>query len=58
MSRTRVRIDPDDPQTMPPGQVDYGVLDETSEEDIALQVRSDDAEAMQDMKRNRRRPAP
>ncbi len=55
MSRTRVRIDPDDPQTLPPGQVDYRVLDGTTEEDIARQAREDDAEAMQDMARFARR---
>ena len=51
MSRTRVRIDPDDPQTVPSGRVDYRMLDETTEEDIARRAREDDAEAMQDMAR-------
>ena len=55
MSRTRVRIDPDDPQTVPSGRVDYRMLDETTEEDIARQAREDDAEAMQDMARFARR---
>ena len=55
MSRTRVRIDPDDPQTLPPGRVDYRVLDGTAEEDIARQAREDDAEAVQDMARFARR---
>ena len=45
MSRTRVRIDPDDPRTLPPGRVDHALLDATTEEDIALQEREDDAEA-------------
>lgn len=51
MSVTRVRIDPDDPDSLPPGQVDYAVLDATTEEDIARQIREDDAEAMRDMER-------
>lgn len=44
----RVRIDPDDPESLPPGEVDYAVLDATTEEDIARQIREDDAEAMRD----------
>lgn len=51
MSVIRVRIDPDDPESLPPGQVDYAVLDATTEEDIARQIREDDAEAMRDMER-------
>ena len=60
MSETRVRIDPDDPESLPPGRVDYAVLDATTEEDIARQIREDDAEAMRDVARPasgvRRRP--
>ena len=52
MSRTRVRIDRDNPRSLPPGRVDHAVLDATTEEDIA---REDDAEAMQDMARFARR---
>ena len=48
MSVTRVRIDPDDPGTLPPARVDYAVLDATTEEDIERQIREDDAEAMRD----------
>ena len=55
MSRTRVRIDPDDPRSLAPGRVDHAVLDRTTEEDIALQARDDDAEAMRDMARFTRR---
>ena len=55
MSITRVRIDPDDPESLPPGQVDYAVLDATTEEDIARQIREDDVEAMRDMARSARR---
>ena len=55
MSETRVRIDPDDPRSLPPARVDYAVLDATTEEDIAQQARHDDAEAMRDMARFARR---
>ena len=55
MSKTRVRIDPDNPQSLPPGRVDHAVLDATSEEDIARQERDDDAEAIQEMARFARR---
>ena len=55
MSRTRVKIDPDDPRSLPPGRVGHAVLDATSEEDIARQAREDDAEAMRDMARLARR---
>lgn len=55
MSIVRVRIDPDDPESLPPGRVDYAVLDATTEEDIARQIREDDAEAMRDMARSDRR---
>ena len=55
MSVTRVRIDPDDPGSLPPGQVDYAVLDATTEEDIARQIREDDAEAMRDAARSAHR---
>ncbi len=51
MSRTRVKIDPDDRRSLPPGRVDHAVLDTTSEEDIARQAHEDDAEAMQDKPR-------
>ena len=52
MSVIRVRIDPDDPESLPPGQVDYAVLDAATEEDIARQIREDDAEAMRDVDRS------
>ena len=48
VSETRIRIDPDDPRSLPPARVDYAVLDATTEEDIARQAREDDAEAMRD----------
>ena len=47
-----MRIDRDNPRSLPPGRVDHAVLDATTEEDIA---REDDAEAMQDMARFARR---
>ena len=49
MSMTRVRIDPDDPQSLPAGRIDEGVLDRTTEADLVLQQQQDDAEALQDM---------
>ena len=48
MSETRIRIDPDDPRSLPPGRVDYTVLDVTTEVDIARQAREDDAQTMRD----------
>ena len=50
MSTTRVRIDPDDPVTFP-----GGVVDATTEAEIAPQQKGDDAEAMQDMAGSARR---
>ena len=55
MSTTRVRIDPDDPRSLPEGRVDRAVLDATTESDIAAQQAQDDAEAMRDMARYARR---
>ena len=55
MSTTRVRIDPDDPVTLPEGRIDPAVVDATTEVEIALQQKEDDAEAMQDMARYARR---
>lgn len=55
MGRTRVRVDPDDPQSWPRGRVDYAVLDATTEGDLVEQQRQDDAEAMRDMARFARR---
>ena len=55
MSRTRIRIDPGNPRSLPAGRVDYGVLDGTTERDIALQQREDDDEAARDMARYARR---
>ena len=55
MSTTRVRIDPDDPATLPEGRIDPAVVDATTEAEIAAQQKEDDAEAMQDMARYARR---
>ena len=55
MSRTRIKIDLDNPCSLAQGRADHAVLDATSEEDIARQARDDDAEAMQDMARFARR---
>ena len=55
MSTTRIRIDPDDPATFPEGRIDPLVVDATTEAEIALQQKEDDAEAMQDMARYARR---
>jgi len=49
MSTTRVRIDPDDPSTLPEGRIDPARVDATTEAEIAAQERED--EAMQNMTR-------
>ena len=51
MSKSRVRIDPDDPSTFPEGRIDPAVVDATTEAEIALQEKKDEAEALQDMVR-------
>ena len=55
MSTTRVRIDSDDPSTLPEGRIDPAVVDATSEADIASQIQEDEDEAMRDMARYARR---
>ena len=45
MSTRRIRIDPDDPQSLPEGRIDHAVLDGATEADLASQQRQDDAEA-------------
>ncbi len=55
MSTVRVTVDPDDPRTLPKGKMDLAVVDATNEEQIALQQREDDEEAMKDMARYARR---
>ncbi len=55
MGTTRVRIDPDDPATLPEGRIDPAIVDGTTEAEIALQQQEDEAQAMQDMARYARR---
>ena len=55
MSMTRVRIDPDDPSTLPSGRIDAVRVDATTEAEIALQQQEDEQEALQDMARYARR---
>lgn len=55
MSTTRIRVDPDDPATLPEGRIAPAIVDGTTEAEIALQQQEDDAEAMQDMARYARR---
>ena len=58
MTTTRVRIDPDDPGSLPEGKVNCAVLDGTSEADLVSQQREDGAEATRDMARLPRRKVP
>ena len=46
MSTTRVRIDPDDPSTLPEGRIDPARVDATTEAEIAEQEREDEEEDM------------
>ncbi len=55
MSTTRVRIDPDDPSTLPEGRIDAARVDATTETEIARHQQEDDAEAMLDVARYARR---
>ena len=55
MSVTRVRIDPEDPHSLPNGRIDEAVLDRTTEADLAVQQQQDDAEALRDAARYARR---
>ena len=51
MCTTRVRIDPNNPATLPAGRFDPEVVDGTTEAEIERQQQEDDAEAMQDLAR-------
>ena len=51
MNTTRVRIDPDNPETLPEGRFDTAVVDGTTDAEIERQQQEDDAEAVQDMAR-------
>lgn len=55
MKMQRVRIDPDEPATLPPRRVDAHRLDATTEQDITRQQRADDAQSMRDAARFARR---
>ena len=55
MSTTRIKVDPDNPATFPEGRIDPVVVDATTEAELAVQQKEDDAEAMQDMARKARR---
>ena len=57
MSTIRVRIDPDDPSTLPAGRIDPARVDATTEAEIVLQQREDEEEAMRDMARYARTAA-
>ena len=51
MGTTRIRIEPGDPATFPEGRIDAAKVDGTTEAEIRLQQREDDAEAMRDVTR-------
>ncbi len=55
MTKTRVRVDPNDPGTFPRGRIDFAVVDATSEDMIALHQREDEDEAIRDAARYARR---
>lgn len=55
MSTTRIRIDPDDPSTLPEGRIDPAKVDATTKAEIAAQEREDEEEALKDMARYARR---
>ena len=55
MKATSVRVDPEDPGSLPPGRVDYVVLDQTTEADLVRQQRDDDEEAVRETARFARR---
>jgi len=43
MNTTRVKVDPNDPETFPKGRVDFTVVDGTTEDMIAIQLKEDKA---------------
>src|SRR3989304_686737 len=55
MKAVRVKLDPRHPGRTPKGRVDPRVLDATTDADILIQQRADDAEAMQDVAKFARR---
>jgi putative transcriptional regulator len=55
MKMQRVKVDPAEPSSFPPGRVDKHRLDETKEEDIKRQQKADDVRSMRDAARFARR---
>ncbi len=55
MKTQRIKLDPDVRTGIPAGRINKRRLDETTEEEIALQQKADDAESMQDAARFARR---
>lgn len=55
MKAVRVKVDLSQPITLPKGRVNRRLLDATTEDDLALQQKVDDAEAMQDVAKFARR---
>ena len=49
MSTTRIRVDPDDPETFPKGRVDFTKVDGTAEDRIAIHRKEDENNAMEEM---------
>ena len=47
MKTVRVKIDPQNPEVLPVGRVDYQILDSTTESQLADQQKVDDAEVRQ-----------
>ncbi|MDE0309510.1 MAG: helix-turn-helix domain-containing protein [Acidiferrobacterales bacterium] len=55
MSTIRIKIDPGDPSTIPKGQIDFAMVDATTEAQITLQEQEDEIEDLQNMARYTRR---
>ncbi len=55
MKMQRVKVDPADPSSFPPGKMDQHRLDATTEQDIKRQQKADDGQSMQDAARFARR---
>ena len=55
MKTIRVKIDPNNPASLPEGQVDRQILDSTTESQLSAQQKIDDAEAMKDSAKFARR---
>ena len=55
MKTARAKLDPNHPNKAPKGRINLRVLDATTDADILIQQKSDDAEAMQDAAKFARR---